>query len=191
MSETITEEPAKPLYAAPVQGRSCGTCSMCCKVFEVPVLSKPANKWCAHCKPGQGCGIWETRPEFCRDYHCWYMTDATLTPEWRPDKAKFIVNFRAEESRFVVNVDASTPNAWKQEPYYSGLKNIANQLLDRKIFVQIVAGTKLIYLTPEYETVIDKPADPMTQIDLQLMVSLQPNGKTMRWFDAKPRNLNV
>ncbi len=179
------ETVSRPKYIPPVEGRSCGSCTMCCKLFEVPVLAKPANKWCTHCAPGQGCGIWQTRPEFCQDYHCWYMTEAQLGEEWRPDKSKFIVNYRPEQNRFVVNVDASAPGAWRQEPYFSTLKRLSGELLDRQTYMQIIAGKNLIYLTPENETVIDRPADPTTQVDLQLMVTLLPNGTSKRWFEAK------
>ena len=41
----------------PAPGRECGACTLCCKVFDVPVLEKPAGQWCKHCLPGRGCGI--------------------------------------------------------------------------------------------------------------------------------------
>ncbi len=183
----MSEIQTKPEFVKTVEGRSCGSCSMCCKVFEVPVLSKPANAWCTHCNPGRGCGIWQTRPEFCHDYHCWYMTEAQLGEEWRPDKSKFIVNFRTQENRFVVNVDSNAPSAWRQEPYYSTLKRIAGELLERNIFMQIIAGKQIIYLTQDQETVIDKPDDLNKRVDLQLMITLLPNGTKKRWFEAKVR----
>jgi hypothetical protein len=43
--------------------RSCGDCTLCCKVMAVEALGKPAGSWCSHCKPGRGCLIYETRPE--------------------------------------------------------------------------------------------------------------------------------
>ena len=47
-----------------VPGRACGTCSLCCKVLSVFELAKPAGKWCTHCRPGNGCDVYATRP-FC------------------------------------------------------------------------------------------------------------------------------
>ena len=38
-----------------VPGRECGSCSLCCKVYNVPEIEKPAGKWCRHCTPGKGC----------------------------------------------------------------------------------------------------------------------------------------
>jgi hypothetical protein len=37
---------------AVVAGRSCGSCSLCCKVMPVQELSKPAGQWCVHAVPG-------------------------------------------------------------------------------------------------------------------------------------------
>jgi len=54
--------------------RSCGTCTLCCKVLAVDELKKPHGKWCAHCKTGQGCGIYDTRPAECRDFRCTWLT---------------------------------------------------------------------------------------------------------------------
>ena len=68
-----------------VPGRSCGTCTLCCKVFPVPDLAKPAGKWCQHCQPGKGCRIHETRPEVCRKFFCGWMVSPGLGPEWKPE----------------------------------------------------------------------------------------------------------
>jgi hypothetical protein len=45
-----------------VPGRECGSCSMCCKVYNIAEISKPAGKWCSHCKPGKGCVIHDAPP---------------------------------------------------------------------------------------------------------------------------------
>ena len=49
----------KWIEANPVEGKACGSCTMCCKLFEINWLDrpKPAGKWCPHCRPGQGCAI--------------------------------------------------------------------------------------------------------------------------------------
>jgi hypothetical protein len=132
--------------------RSCGTCTLCCKVFEVPPIdNKPRGVWCKHCKPGKGCGIWETRPEFCRDFHCLWIKDAGLGPEWKPDVAKFVMNYREDLSVLNVMVDVGMPEAWRKEPYYRGLQNIAANLAKKKHIVQITVGHRLVILTPERE----------------------------------------
>jgi hypothetical protein len=116
---------------APLLGRSCGSCTLCCKVFPVPPIdNKPAGKWCKHCKPGQGCGIWESRPEFCRSFHCHWHFDASLGPEWRPDVARFVINTEPGGAWLSVVVDPGQPHAWRREPYHSKLRSLAARFID-------------------------------------------------------------
>ena len=113
------------LANAPVAGRECGTCTLCCKVFDVPVLEKPAGQWCAHCKPGHGCTIHLTRPDQCRDYQCFWLLAPFLDPEWKPDKARFVLTVDAASQFLLVQLDPGQPLAWKKQPYYGQLKQWA------------------------------------------------------------------
>src|SRR5258708_27094970 len=38
-----------------IPGRECGSCTLCCKVYNIPEIGKAAGKWCKHCTPGKGC----------------------------------------------------------------------------------------------------------------------------------------
>ena len=40
-----------------VQGRQCGTCTLCCKLLGIKEINKPDWTWRTHCKPGRGCEI--------------------------------------------------------------------------------------------------------------------------------------
>ena len=114
------------LYVSePAPGRSCGSCTLCCKVYDVPALAKPAGSWCRHCKPGRGCGIHETRPDHCRSFHCLWMTQTWLGPEWKPEKAKMVLSVDPVTSFLFVQVDPGAANAWRTEPYYRNLKQWA------------------------------------------------------------------
>lgn len=64
--------------------RSCGDCKLCCKVLGVPVLNKPAGKWCPHC-PTRGCKIYDDRPQECREYGCLWLC-GSIPEDCRPDK---------------------------------------------------------------------------------------------------------
>jgi hypothetical protein len=136
----------------PAAGKSCGPCTMCCKVYEVPVLNKAPGKWCSHCKPGRGCGIWDTRPEFCREFFCRYIVDPNLGPQWRPDICKFVMNYQPNGT-FAIACDPGARHAWKQEPYYAGIKRISGQLLDGGITTYVVDGVNKIIVTPDEDVV--------------------------------------
>lgn len=135
--------------AAP--GRDCGTCTLCCKVYDVPSLSKPAGKWCSHCTPGKGCGIHETRPTHCRSFFCLWMTDSHFTPEWKPERCKFVMS-RDPITRFLnVQVDPGSPNAWRAQPFHRQLTLWAGQMMPEERFVVIFINKTATILLPDRE----------------------------------------
>lgn len=73
--------------------RECGTCSMCCKIPSIEELSKPAETWCQHCKPGKGCMIYENRPEVCREYICYWLMAEDVVPDWmKPSESRILLD---------------------------------------------------------------------------------------------------
>jgi hypothetical protein len=70
--------------------RECGGCTMCCKLPAAPELNKPAWQWCHHCDKGQGCRIYEARPQGCRDFMCLWKVMPDFPEELRPDRCKVI-----------------------------------------------------------------------------------------------------
>lgn len=77
--------PLPMLKSEVVPARRCGPCTMCCRLTEVPELQKPLNKWCAHCIPGTGCGIYDVRPMSCQTFQCMWYKDTYLSDGLRPD----------------------------------------------------------------------------------------------------------
>jgi hypothetical protein len=135
--------------ASPAAGRACGTCTMCCKLLAIEPLNKPLDRWCAHCKPGAGCGIYDTRPLECRTFFCGWMTDLGFGPEWRPDRAKFLLALEAS-GHVVVHCDASAPTAWRREPYYSEIKSWTRRPVGRaEVLVRI--GRRALFVTAQGE----------------------------------------
>jgi hypothetical protein len=113
------------IKAKVVPGRSCGTCSMCCKVVRIPAVDNAAGSWCRHARPGSGCGIYDKRPFLCRAAYCEWMVTAGMGPDWKPDVARFVL-FRSQEGkRLSVHVDPGLPNAWRRSPYYENIKRWA------------------------------------------------------------------
>ena len=105
-----------------VPGRSCGTCSLCCKVLHIAELDKPAGKWCTHWRPGNGCGIHVMRPVSCRGFYCEWTTSKGLGPEWKPERCKFVLAKTNEGRNLTAHVDPGFPNAWRATPYYENFK---------------------------------------------------------------------
>jgi Fe-S-cluster containining protein len=97
---------------------SCDGCTACCKILKIVELSKPGNTWCAHCKIGTGCTIYDTRPESCRVYQCiWLKTQTGEKPmplELRPDRSHVVIGTTNQGEDLVLYVSPDRPDAWKR-----------------------------------------------------------------------------
>lgn len=75
-----------------VDGRECGSCTVCCTVTPVvtSVVRKGPNTPCPQCTGG-GCGIYPTRPQECRESFCGWRAYAELDDAWRPDLSGVLI----------------------------------------------------------------------------------------------------
>ena len=113
----------------PVEGRSCGTCSMCCgPAMLIKVVEKPFGAWCRHCQPGNGgCGIYDSRPEVCRKFACAWVA-GTLPDELHPLKVNAVIaDYHAEpgEDEIVIWIDPNDPTAHERDPLKSWIERAA------------------------------------------------------------------
>lgn len=74
-------------------GRQCGACTVCCSILPINTngLKKTANLLCEHCNEGQGCRIYETRPNVCRNFYCEWRLNPHIPATWRPEKSGVFV----------------------------------------------------------------------------------------------------
>lgn len=110
--------------------RICGSCSLCCKVMGVTDVTppKPNHDWCSHAKPGcGGCGIYRTRPESCRMFHCMWLIDTRIADHWYPAKAKIVIHATIERGGKYVSfiVDPAYPLRWREQPWFDDIKAMA------------------------------------------------------------------
>jgi hypothetical protein len=122
---------------------------MCCKVPYIQEFDKPPGVWCAHADPGRGCTIYGDRPGSCRAFHCSWIQDPHLGPEWKPDRAKFVLHVQPNGINLQVAVDPKFPNAWLKPPYYDRLKDWARMNAERGAFMFVRIGARVIVLLPD------------------------------------------
>ncbi len=144
-----------------VEGRSCGTCTLCCKLFPVPELGKAAGRWCPHVIQGRGCAIHDHRPPVCRAFNCQWLYNADLGPEWKPERAKFVLSIYPGSQSLAVTVDPGEPLAWTREPYYRNLKRWAAAALEEGEQVVVFNGNAATILLPHADIALGplKPGD--------------------------------
>lgn len=124
--------------------RECGSCSLCCKVMGVPEV-KQRHEWCPHAIPGirlrqsfgatGGCAIYQARPRPCREFNCGWLRDSSLEDYWYPLKSKIVIDVHPPTLRFgetgpdlsiiAFIVDPNYPTRWREEPYFSDIKQLA------------------------------------------------------------------
>ena len=80
---------AKP-EVDPIQGRSCGSCSLCCDVIAVPELDKRMEQRCVYQKV-RGCAIYSTRPLSCRTFSCAWLV-GHVPAKYKPTRVHAVIH---------------------------------------------------------------------------------------------------
>lgn len=130
--------------------RSCGSCSLCCKLLGIAALDKAAGSWCSHCAPPLGCSIYDSRPGECRTFSCVWLESAVLGSEWWPARSKMVLYLIDDGTRLMVHVDPGSPGVWQQSPYHAQLRAWAGRSLrigGPTVVVRI--GERLIAVLPD------------------------------------------
>ena len=138
--------------------RECGSCSLCCKLLDVPAVYKPAGQWCKHFAAGTGCEIHQLRPKACREFACLWLKGYGLGDEWKPETAKFVMAEAYDGDVIMVHVDPKQKNAWRSEPYYTALKQLSEKVMGDNQLIMIVEPTRRLVLTPDQELDIGDPS---------------------------------
>ncbi|MCO5157926.1 MAG: YkgJ family cysteine cluster protein [Aquamicrobium sp.] len=155
---------------------ACGTCTMCCKLLGISDLAprKPVNQWCRHCKPGNGCTIYEDRPRSCREFECLWLQSQTkphpMGPELRPDKSKVVIAPTSSPNVMTAFVDPAQPLAWRE----GGMKRILERLakIDVRVVISLGISTR--------KTLIEKHGGAIRERTITMS---DPDESGMQWYD--------
>ena len=129
--------------AAPTSARTCGDCTLCCKLMGVPELKKPSARWCASCDQGKGCTVYEERPPSCRNFQCFWLMDENFPEEFRPDRIHALAAFNDAPDSCVLHVDPAHPKAMRS----AEVQALTDALLKAYARVFFVSGKESAMLT--------------------------------------------
>lgn len=138
------------MTSAPARPKTCGSCSLCCKVFRIEALKKPSGEWCPNCAIGRGCKIYGSHPKECQDFVCQWLKFEQMPDSFRPDRTKVVLAIEPPGEQLIARCDPASPMAWRKEPIYSFLKRYAQGAMGASpdLRVYAVAGDRLWLITP-------------------------------------------
>lgn len=102
----------------PDTGKTCGGCTLCCKLLSVDEIDKPHSVWCRHCDKGRGCGIYPDRPQSCRDFSCLWLKSKEMGEDLRPDRIRAVLDSDGDGDAIVVHIDPGYPDAHRKNPLH-------------------------------------------------------------------------
>lgn len=135
-------------------GRDCGGCTLCCKVLGIAALDKPKGRWCPRCEVGRGCGAYDKRPAECRTFNCLWLQREHLGPEWRPDRAKFVLCPTPDNATLLVQVDPGAPDAWRRAPYHATLREWSRAATDAQRQIVVMVGDRATVVLPDRDVAL-------------------------------------
>ena len=123
-----------------VPGRSCGTCNLCCKILVIEEIKKDAGPLCKDWCKGVGCGIYQKRPQVCRDFECDWLAERDIPVRLKPERYGTILMFDSESEEYQAVCDPQEPNRWRHPIVFKhliakakeGYTVVAKSGLDRK-----------------------------------------------------------
>jgi hypothetical protein len=137
-------------FANPLTDRTCGDCSLCCKLLPIHAFHKPPGRWCTHCAPGHGgCKIHESKPQECNDFYCSWLLDERFGPEWRPNKCRMVMFKEGHRHQIALYVDPNDPMAWRREPFFRQLKEFLIATPGDEQYVVIYVNNRVTVLLPD------------------------------------------
>ena len=159
----------------------CGSCTACCRVFDIPEIKKPAGKWCEHCAIGKGCKIYEDRPSMCAEFEClWLLSQQRedprdhLSPALRPDRCKVVFSPSTNARVMAALTMPGDPTAWRR-PVVRDLINVLIKLGDVSVVAGAAASTR--------RTMIDRDGEHEVNMT-------EPDENGMQWNIPNPEGAN-
>jgi hypothetical protein len=136
-------------FTNPLTDRTCGDCSLCCKLLPIHAFEKPPGKWCSHCAPGRGgCSIHENKPQECNDFYCGWLLDEGLGPDWRPNKCRMVLFTEGHRHQLSLYVDPVDPAAWRRKPFIEQLKGMLVATPGNERYIVIYLNNRATVLLP-------------------------------------------
>ena len=112
-------------------------------------MNKPMHRWCSQCDIGNGCRIYNDRPQDCRNFACLWLVNERMPDELRPDRCKVIFYEPSVQPFPETHVDLmlleepQTPGRWRR----GAVAKAIDYLLSLNLRLCVSDGTRHFLLT--------------------------------------------
>lgn len=86
----------------------CTLCGACCVAPDIAALDKPLGLRCPHLQDDNLCGIYDRRPQICRDYAADEVCEAIAAPTLEERVQKYLALFDLEDEARSVRASGCT-----------------------------------------------------------------------------------
>jgi hypothetical protein len=151
---TVRQRIDKQLSVA-MKERPCDECTACCTVMAVEEISKPLGEPCQHlCN---GCSIYESRPQPCREFNCCWRYGLGNDSE-RPDKSGIVFD--------VTRHNQNIPQALIAREVWPGAFEQSQAFLDRlasngHLIILVRGGRRTAIGPPQLVALVQKAIEAM------------------------------
>lgn len=141
---------------ASAEARTCDGCDLCCRVYDIPELSKPMGQPCSFLQSA-GCGIHGAHPPTCRRFRCFWLEHTDLDDAWKPSTAGFVLRQDPDGVTLWVDTDPLRPGAWRALPYHPQIKAWSWAIRDGRGVVVVHDAGGVFVVFPETELFLPDP----------------------------------
>lgn len=101
----------------------CGSCNYCCEALPIPEIQKPESILCKNCTINQGCNIYNSRPNSCKNFDCLYLQSDDMDVSLRPNECKVMFEMVTDKVYLGLELPQHV-GSWRNEKVYDYIKGL-------------------------------------------------------------------
>lgn len=129
------------------EGKTCGVCTKCCTVANIPEVSSPRGELCSHCTNNE-CSIYHNKPDACTSFQCLWLQELGIPDHLRPDICHVMFEVPCGCNVIVGYVDSDFPNAHEE----LDLRILITRINEAGYSIVLVIGDKKLFSLTEGQT---------------------------------------
>ncbi len=110
------------------------------------------------------------------------MRDSTLPDVWKPERSRIVLSIFPGNGFIYAQVDPGSPLAWRNPPYFEGLRRMAAGLEESNRRVIVFVGDNATLVTPQGATPLGRMSPDRNFV---IEAAFGPDGPTYRLAETQ------